>query len=321
MQEDVIKDYENNVEINEILEKYGITFSTFYNIVSPTLRHSMDSVTDFERSQVCELYLGGLSTTKIGVQLRMYHKLVSKILGENNIDRINNGKRKWKLNELYFDKIDTPNKAYILGLLYADGYNSLDKSTVSISLEKTDRDILEKIRLELESEKPLEFIRCEDKVASNGYVSHNMYRLVFFSSHICKMLDRYGVHQNKSLILEFPFWLDYDLVSHFARGYFDGDGSYCHHKTSRRISKMAYYQDLVTFTSTFGFCNALLSFLRTNNIVQGGGVYEASNHNGITAVLSISGRKQISSLFDWMYQDAELYMTRKFEKLTLGLAT
>lgn len=102
MQEDVIKDYKNNVEINKILEKHGITFSTFYKIVSPTLRHSMTSVTDFEREQICGLYLSGLSTTKIGVQLGMYHKLVSKILDVNNIDRINNGKRKWKLNESYF---------------------------------------------------------------------------------------------------------------------------------------------------------------------------------------------------------------------------
>ena len=320
MQEDVIKDYENNVAVNQILEKYNITFSVFYNMVSPILRHSMNDVAESEKKQVCDLYINGLSTTKIGVQLRMYHKLVSRILEENNIIRTNNGMRKWKLNESYFDKIDTLNKAYILGLLYADGYNSLDKSTVSLSLEKTDKYILEKIRLELGSEKPLEFIRCEDKVASNGYTSNDMYRLVFFSAHMCRMLDYYGVHQNKSLILEFPLWLDHDLVSHFIRGYFDGDGSYCHHKTNRRTSKMAYYQDMITFTSTFDFCTSLQSFLRTNNIVQGGGVYEASNHNGITAVLSISGKRQITSLFNWMYQDAELYMTRKFEKLTCGLA-
>lgn len=32
--------------------------------------------------------------------------------------------RKYTINEKYFEKVDTPEKAYILGLLYADGYNS-----------------------------------------------------------------------------------------------------------------------------------------------------------------------------------------------------
>lgn len=315
MQDDIINDYKKGIDVEEILNKYDITFSKLYTIVCPILKYSVTNISDSDASAICDMYKNGLSTTKIGIKVGIYHKVVANILETNGIKRTNNGKRKWHLNETYFDEIDTPNKAYILGLLYADGYNSLDKGTVCISLEKTDRELLEKIRIELGSEKPLQLIKCEDHVASNGYVSNDMYKLTVYSMYMCRTLEKYGVFQNKSLILEFPTWLDKTLINHFVRGYFDGDGSYCHHKVNRKTSKMAHYQDVVTFTSTYDFCNELLSILRNNGTISGGGVYDASNHNGITAVLSISGRRQIMSLFNWMYKDAELYMARKYNKL------
>lgn len=110
------------------------------------------------------MYKKGLSITQIGEKLKIYHKLVSKVLKENNIERKNNNKRTYKLNEHYFDKIDTPNKAYILGFFYADGCNIMSKSTVTMSLEETDKEILEKIRLEIGSERQLEFIEQSKKI-------------------------------------------------------------------------------------------------------------------------------------------------------------
>ena len=55
-----------------------------------------------------------------------------------------------KFNHNYFKTIDTEEKAYILGFLYADGYNS-DKQVVISQLEQ-DVDILEKINKALDAD-------------------------------------------------------------------------------------------------------------------------------------------------------------------------
>ena len=40
-----------------------------------------------------------------------------------------------------------------------------------------------------------------------------MYQLEVYSKHMCEQLDKLGMHQNKSLILEFPDWLSEDLYA------------------------------------------------------------------------------------------------------------
>jgi hypothetical protein len=64
-------------------------------------------------------------------------------------------------NENYFDIIDTPQKAYFLGLMYADGGiwhtdkigkygNVLHQYQMSINLQERDKSILELFRKELQ---------------------------------------------------------------------------------------------------------------------------------------------------------------------------
>lgn len=36
--------------------------------------------------------------------------------------------RKYEINQDFFDEINTQEKAYFLGILFADGYNNYDKS-------------------------------------------------------------------------------------------------------------------------------------------------------------------------------------------------
>ena len=57
--------------------------------------------------------------------------------------------RRYKLNENYFNKIDTHEKAYVLGFLYADGSNRGDGITFTQDIERID--ILENIKKALES--------------------------------------------------------------------------------------------------------------------------------------------------------------------------
>ena len=43
------------------------------------------------------------------------------------------------------------------------------------------------------------------------------------------------------------------------------------------------------------------------------GIYDASGHNGITKVASMTGTSAIK-LMNWMYKDADLYLQRKYDR-------
>lgn len=228
---------------------------------------------------------------------------VKNVLSKNEVLYGRKNKKYW-LDETYFDKITTPNQAYVLGFLYADGSNNISKTTVSMSLQEEDFEILEKIRIELCNERPLEFIDYSSK-HDFGYTYKNQYRLLIFSKRICGLLNDIGMVPNKSLKLTYPNVINKELHSHFIRGYFDGDGSICRYRMPNRD------QVNVTITSTEEFCNSIKNICMDELNINVG-IYDASCHNGRTKVATIGGINQCKQFMDWIYKDAELYLERKY---------
>ena len=260
-----------------------------------------------QKQDIVELYQSGNSTVLIGKMYNVGHKVIAKVLSEFNIQRTGVGKRRYKINEDYFDQIDTPDKAYILGFLWADGHNEIKKGTVSMSLEEGDKDILNLIRLEVGSEKELEFLNYSEK-HDFGYNYKNQYRMLFFSKHMCESLYKIGMTSNKSLTAKFPN-ISNNLIRHFIRGLFDGDGSVYR---SQYKNKNSYHYTL-TITSTKELCESLVSIVE-DKIGINCHIYDASNHNGITKVFNISGKLQIKKFMDWMYENSNLKLERKYNR-------
>lgn len=262
-----------------------------------------------EYDKIVNLYNSGISTVKIGEMYNCCHKTIAKILDDYGISRSTSRYRTYELDTNYFDKIDTQDKAYILGFLYADGNVGLKKGTVTLSLQESDSEILNKINKCICSNAPLHIIDQSNHRQPNentDYHYSNMASLKIYSKHICHKLIEYGVYENKSLILEFPQWINQDLYNHFIRGYFDGDGSFC-----TRVADGYGRRDLITITSTDSFCRSIKSIISDTLNIPSGNIYDASCHNGITKVLSISGANQTKLILDWIYKDANLYLERK----------
>ena len=259
--------------------------------------------TEEQKNFVVKLYKELGSSVDVGNKFNVGHKVITKILEEKGVRRTAAKKRRYKINESYFDIIDTPNKAYILGFLYADGCNNKSKGTISMSLEEGDKHILEDIRNEIGSERPLEFIDYSNK-HDFGYTYKSQYRMLLFSTHMCEVLEAYGVVPNKSLVLDFPNLKDH-LFPHFIRGYFDGDGSVTQGKKDTNFT--------LTITSTNNFCEKLKEIIE-KEVGINCYIYDASNHNGITKVLTTSGRLQVKTLLDWLYKDADLFLERKHHR-------
>ena len=132
--------------------------------------------------------------------------------------------KKYDIDENYFEKIDSPEKAYLLGLIYADGCNYTPTNTVTLCLQEQDKHILEDIKELLHYNAPLKKIKPKKESHQISFV------LTIHSKKISTDLTALGVMQNKTFKITFPD-INKDLFSHFIRGYFDGDG--CISKTGR----------------------------------------------------------------------------------------
>ena len=214
-------------------------------------------------------------------------------------------KRLYSLNEEFFTKIDTEQKAYWLGFIYADGFISIAKSTnqhnLSIKLSVKDKVHLEKFRAEITS-RPI-----RDYAQQTKYGLINFSQLIISSKRIVQDLQRLGCVQNKSLILTFPTinQVPQNLINHFIRGYFDGDGSVF-------IQNKGKYNYLgVSICGTKEMLEGIKSnciFLLNNSKC----IYHDYRHLGKNIFsFKLLSNVRCQNFYEFLYNGAEVYMERK----------
>lgn len=156
-----------------------------------------------------------------GKEFHMNDRTVKRLLIENGV-KIRNIQEahhtSYKMNDQYFSE-QGHNQAYIIGFLGADGNISKKDNRVELELFSEDYEILEKIRKELELERPVKIYQC-----ANGYIKNKLY---FYSKQIKKDLLNYGLVPNKTYSedYKFPYALNKEYIIDYIRGLFDGDGS------------------------------------------------------------------------------------------------
>lgn len=259
-------------------------------------------------SIVANLYISGLDTYQVAEKCECSQTFIMNSLKRQNIKRRATQvyTRKYIPNENFFDIIDTEEKAYILGFLYADGNNYVNERhsyEVSIALIEEDKIILEKFRELLSPNVPLKFVQNKD--------CKNQYLLKINNKKLTRQLTKLGCMPAKSLTLQFPNWLiDSKLRQHFIRGYFDGDGSLY----SKRPSKTGHIDYGWQITSTEQFCRIIKNLFKDKLSIHCSIRLSCPKTNKITTTISIGGNLRVRKVLDWLYQGATIYLPRKYEK-------
>ncbi|MFC1843272.1 LAGLIDADG family homing endonuclease [Thermodesulfobacteriota bacterium] len=125
-------------------------------------------------------------------------------------------------NESFFDSW-YPKMAYVLGVIYADGYLIKRINTVGgFGIGQKEPELLEKVLNLMDSNATLYF--TEEKKYKK-ITAGELYRFNIRSEHLFKQLVRLGLHTKKSRTVNFPIVPDCCL-RHFIRGCWDGDGSF-----------------------------------------------------------------------------------------------
>ena len=201
-----------------------------------------------------------------------------------------------KIDEHVFDKIDTEEKAYWLGFLFADGCLNKRDNSFEMTLAEKDKEHLENFNIFIKHSRNLKL----KKTKLNGKI-FNSYRCSFNSKHLCDILKSYGCIPKKSNILKFPninIFSNKQLIKDFLRGYFDGDGCITH------IDK-AHTRIAIKICGTIDFLKEYQKYLplkKTYKIYKTRSVPELA-FNDNTAL----------NICKFLYENCSIYLKRKYE--------
>jgi DNA-binding transcriptional regulator WhiA len=206
-------------------------------------------------------------------------------------------KRK-KFNENYFEVIDTPEKAYFLGFIFADGC-LIDnpkkyRYRLNIKIHNKDEDILERFISLLDSEVKI--------FRSNG---GDVSEIGFSSEKMINDLKNIGLHQNKTYTIDYPK-IDEKLERHFLRGYFDGDGCIRINEDKRDKSKRGDLRIVGGSVKFIETLNERMSKLFGVNINK---LYGPKNKQ--YKFVGWAGMSDIERIYNGFYSDTDLFLIRK----------
>ena len=245
-----------------------------------------ETILKYEKGK--ELYLQGKTLNQIKYELQLDPGKLYKYLKSNEV-KIKRLPHKKKINKNIFEVINTEEKAYWLGFLYADGYVGLTDNRVELTLQLSDVNHIEKFKT---------FLNSDCKISTNSYRS----RLSIKDEKIKKDLINLGCTPQKSLILKFPTddKVPKELIRHFIRGYFDGDGSLCVTEKTKSIDILGTYDFL------YQLC--LESNIATSKI------YVSKSKSNKVFRIVLGSRLDLYNFSKYIYDDCNIYLDRKYEK-------
>jgi hypothetical protein len=194
---------------------------------------------------------------------------------------------KYSYDEDLFKK-DTPDMAWVLGLILSDGHVRRNNWCVSAS-----EDICRKLL----------------GITKGGQLQKrpniNVHYAIISNLKMCEDLRaRFGIEHNKCTKLKFVN-LQKTLMPHFIRGFWDGDGSFS--------SVLPKGRNVTRFTASLAlsaesFIKDLFSYLKTEKVVKGGCIHSCINKNSFSKnlrhLLSF-GIADSLSLSAWFYKDSK----------------
>lgn len=278
----------------------GVSKSTIRRfLVEHGIVNRKSPLTKEREEQIIQSYLKHQNQSVVAKELHSTILTVYKTLVKYNIPivptRIVN--QKYKIDENYFSQIDTHNKAYILGLLYADGCLASGRNAVILGLQERDINILEQIKEELKTDLPLHF----KELSLKHPTYQNQYSLVITNKKIYDDLLLFGLMPNKSLILKFPDNISDEFYPSFLLGYEDGDG----HVDGKRYR--------CNFVGTEAFCTRAAEIIKDTLDIHCSIMYCHNRIDKPTRLLQIAGFNQTKKYLDWIYSKSDLHIDRKYE--------
>lgn len=250
-----------------------------------------------------EKYLNGESLTKIckeGILIKDRHQL-SKLLKEDNIEIVQNN-QKYKYNENAFKDINNEEQAYWLGFMYADGCINELKMQANLTLCGKDIEHVKRFRDFIFPNKDYPLVK-KISYLSNNEKEYYSYRVMISNTVITQNLINKKCLWNKTFDLDFPSVeiVPDNLMNHFIRGFFDGDGSVFINKNRLGVSFVSASEN---------FLNDLYDYIFEQITINRNKLYLTKDNN---YSLQINSQKDIENFYNYIYNNSSIFLDRKKE--------
>lgn len=198
-------------------------------------------------------------------------------------------KNRYNYNKDFF-KANNEFSFYIAGFIAADG--CINGNAIDIILSSKDSSILEKIAFHISDMKP--YVKT----------TNNYQRVVFKATcpEMVKDLKRFNITSNKSLTYTPPVELiNNKYISHFIRGYVDGDGCWTKNKNQivfKLLGTKKFLKFVLDIFEVNGICCKNKTIQKRDNIY----------------CIEFGGNLITQKIYNIIYKDATLYLERKRNK-------
>lgn len=260
--------------------------------------------TRFNVEEICQAYLSGKSGHEIDKELNLPTGTSYRCLKMGGVTTrpASEANRKYSADFDYFEKIDSQNKAQILGFVSADGCITQSKSgqkVFKVDLSPQDTEYLEWIKKELRYTGPLTF--KTNKQNGKEYIC-----LAITSPKIFSDLTNLGVTVRKTLVLAPPArtWITDNFCTAYVRGYFEGDGCIFIGGPNNAEAQLSIAGTKSVLSMIRDYAIRKLSITCSVSKIKGKRCYS----------FVVNGNRQILKFMNFIYNGSEFQMRRKYEK-------
>ncbi len=219
-------------------------------------------------------------------------------------------------NHAIFDNINTEYQAYILGFYIADGC-ICNSEYITFALNQQDVQILTDIKNIINPNAKISFYK--ERINKHGIKTHPIAQFKVHSKHIFDTLQNYGLGCNKTYLQKsIANIIPKELMWHFIRGYFDGDGMIGRylitkkHQCKNGVIKKYYSYNYNYTIISHDQCilQEILDFYKSEGInaiiyqEQRSGNYLVGSHSLC----------EIKKVFNKLYENSTIYLQRKYYK-------
>lgn len=222
-------------------------------------------------------------------------------------------------NNNYFDVIDNEHKAYWLGFIWCDGYMAIRNRDghisyeFKLSLKDIDQEHLRKFNTCIDGDYSIKFYSGDSTFGKTTEA-----RLLITNQHFGKTLvNKYGMVPYRNDCSKLLNNIPDNLMKHFIRGVIDADGSFLKYHIMERGYDVTKY--CVSIGTNEDILRVIEKHLVDNQIIT---PYERKlykrhkedGRDGTYRSLNFSGKAQCCNILNYVYQDASIYLDRKYQK-------
>lgn len=255
----------------------------------------MPRLTKEQREEVVNAYAAGVSSVKIGTDFGLSTVAVLGLVRRRGIPikSRREAARTHSLNREFFSEINTEGKAYWLGFLLADG--CVDDRQLTLRLAEKDRGHIENFRSAIGASHKITTVAMFDPPRNGVQFSVKCPETLAY-------LAALGIVRNKSFTAV-PPELPSEMLPHFWRGVFDGDGciSIPSHSVAQnyRIRLYGSEETCLAFSQWVGSTCGLSIVVKPHKSIF---------------VAGVCGLPSSTLISNTLYKDSTVFLPRKMEQ-------